>query len=277
MKKFTKIALIVILITGVVGGCLAGAGLVFGGSLRSINGDFGNSRLYHFLCRINRELDDDYWDIEDDFDDYHHGRNALEQSAKTEAGSVSQSFPTSEVESLDIEMYMGKIEIRTVQEDEIRISGLSSSDLIEFDAEDREIVLEKNYNDYGVQETVVIEIPENKIFSSCDIHVDAGQLAVAGKLFVRECDLSLTSGEVKMDLLDAQETDIEVVSGNVDITHTGKLDDYAVFAQCARGHLLLNGEEHAGTTNARYGTEGSLKKIDIESSSGSIAVNFENQ
>ncbi len=277
MKKFTKIALIVILVTGVIGGCLMGAGLVFGGSLRSVNGNFGNSRLYHFLCRMDRELGDDHWDIEDDFDDYHHRGKNLGQSSETTEGSVSQSFPASEVESLDIEMHVGKIEIRTMQEDEIRISGLSGSDLIEFDAEDREVVLEKPYNDYGVQETVVIEIPENKVFSSFDAHVDAGQFAVSGKLSVRECDLSLTSGEIKMDLLDAQETDVEVVSGNMDITHTGKLEDYAVSVQRASGQLLLNGEEYAGTANARYGTMGSMKKIDIESTSGSIAVNFENK
>ena len=85
------------------------------------------------------------------------------------------------------------------------------------------------------------------------------------------------SGDMEIELLDAQETDIEMASGDLSVTQAGRLDDYAVWAKCSSGHLVLNGEEHAGTTNARYGTAGSLKKIDIESSSGSVAVNFENQ
>ena len=49
MKKFTKSALIVVLITGIVGGCLAGVGLVFGGSVRSITGNLQIAVCIMFL------------------------------------------------------------------------------------------------------------------------------------------------------------------------------------------------------------------------------------
>ena len=62
-EKFTKIALIVVLITGIVGGCLAGVGLVFGGSVRSITGNFTNSRLYHVLRRACRDHEGPWWDM----------------------------------------------------------------------------------------------------------------------------------------------------------------------------------------------------------------------
>ncbi|MEQ2781735.1 hypothetical protein DW664_02840 [Lachnospiraceae bacterium AM25-11LB] len=275
MKKFTKIALIVILITGVVGGCLAGAGLVFGGSVQAITGNFTNSRLYHVLRRACRNHEGPWWDRDDDFNDYHHNLGDLDD---LEYGNIEQrAFLPSEIDSIDIEMYSGMVEIRTIQEEEIRISGLTDQDFLELDTEDRELTLEREYNDYGAMKDVIIEVPESKVFSSLDVHLESGQFLSTGKLSVRECDLSLMSGNMEIELLDAQETDIEMASGDLSVTQTGRLDDYAVWAKCTSGHLVLNGEEHAGTTNARYGTAGSLKKIDIESSSGSVAVNFENQ
>lgn len=275
MKKFTKNALIVILITGVVGGCLAGAGLVFGGSVQAITGNFTNSRLYHVLRRACRNHEGPWWDRDDDFNDYHHNLGDLDD---LEYGNIEQrAFLPSEIDSIDIEMYSGMVEIRTIQEEEIRISGLTDQDFLELDTEDRELTLEREYNDYGAMKDVIIEVPESKVFSSLDVHLESGQFLSTGKLSVRECDLSLMSGNMEIELLDAQETDIEMASGDLSVTQTGRLDDYAVWAKCTSGHLVLNGEEHAGTTNARYGTAGSLKKIDIESSSGSVAVNFENQ
>lgn len=275
MKKFTKIALIVILITGVVGGCLAGAGLVFGGSVQAITGNFTNSRLYHVLRRACRNHEGPWWDRDDDFNDYHHNLGDLDD---LEYGNIEQrAFLPSEIDSIDIEMYSGMVEIRTIQEEEIRISGLTDQDFLELDTEDRELTLEREYNDYGAMKDVIIEVPESKVFSSLDVHLESGQFLSTGKLSVRECDLSLMSGNMEIELLDSQETDIEMASGDLSVTQTGRLDDYAVWAKCTSGHLVLNGEEHAGTTNARYGTAGSLKKIDIESSSGSVAVNFENQ
>lgn len=275
MKKFTKIALIVILITGVVGGCLAGAGLVFGGSVQAITGNFTNSRLYHVLRRACRNHEGPWWDRDDDFNDYHHNLGDLDD---LEYGNIEQrAFLPSEIDSIDIEMYSGMVEIRTIQEEEIRISGLTDQDFLELDTEDRELTLEREYNDYGAMKDVIIEVPESKVFSALDVHLESGQFLSTGKLSVRECDLSLMSGNMEIELLDAQETDIEMASGDLSVTQTGRLDDYTVWAKCSSGHLVLNGEEHAGTTNARYGTAGSLKKIDIESSSGSVAVNFENQ
>lgn len=275
MKKFTKIALIVILITGVVGGCLAGAGLVFGGSVQAITGNFTNSRLYHVLRRACWNHEGPWWDRDDDFNDYHHNLGDLDD---LEYGNIEQrAFLPSEIDSIDIEMYSGMVEIRTIQEEEIRISGLTDQDFLELDTEDRELTLEREYNDYGAMKDVIIEVPESKVFSALDVHLESGQFLSTGKLSVRECDLSLMSGNMEIELLDAQETDIEMASGDLSVTQTGRLDDYAVWAKCSSGHLVLNGEEHAGTTNARYGTAGSLKKIDIESSSGSVAVNFENQ
>lgn len=275
MKKFTKIALIVILITGVVGGCLVGAGLVFGGSVQAITGNFTNSRLYHVLRRACRNHEGPWWDRDDDFNDYHHNLGDLDD---LEYGNIEQrAFLPSEIDSIDIEMYSGMVEIRTIQEEEIRISGLTDQDFLELDTEDRELTLEREYNDYGAMKDVIIEVPESKVFSALDVHLESGQFLSTGKLSVRECDLSLMSGNMEIELLDAQETDIEMTSGDLSVTQTGRLDDYAVWAKCSSGHLVLNGEEHAGTTNARYGTAGSLKKIDIESSSGSVAVNFENQ
>lgn len=275
MKKFTKIALIVILITGVVGGCLAGAGLVFGGSVQAITGNFTNSRLYHALRRACRNHEGPWWDRDDDFNDYHHNLGDLDD---LEYGNIEQrAFLPSEIDSIDIEMYSGMVEIRTIQEEEIRISGLTDQDFLELDTEDRELTLEREYNDYGAMKDIIIEVPESKVFSALDVHLESGQFLSTGKLSVRECDLSLMSGNMEIELLDAQETDIEMASGDLSVTQTGRLDDYAVWAKCSSGHLVLNGEEHAGTTNARYGTAGSLKKIDIESSSGSVAVSFENQ
>lgn len=275
MKKFTKVALIIILITGIVGGGLMGAGLVSGGSIEAISGNFVNSNLYHVITRAYRNHERSWKDIDDDFKNHHCRSKDFDD---VEYANIQQrAFLPSEIDSLDIEIYSGSVEIRIIPENEIRISGLSDQDFLELDTEERELMVESESRNYGERDGILVEVPESKIFSSFDVYVEAGQFKSTGKLSARECDLSLMSGEMQIELLDAQETDIEMVSGDLSIIQTGKLDDYAVWAECASGHLVLDGEKYPGTTKGAFGTIGSSKKVDIESSSGSIAVNFENQ
>lgn len=73
--------------------------------------------------------------MDDDFNDYRHSLGDLDNFNH---GSMEQrEFLPSEIDSIDIEIYSGKVEIRTIPEDEIRISGLTDQDFLELDTEDR--------------------------------------------------------------------------------------------------------------------------------------------
>ena len=43
--------------------------------------------------------------------------------------------------------------------------------------------LEREYHDYGVMEDLVIEVPESKVFSSLDVHLESGQFLSYRKAF----------------------------------------------------------------------------------------------
>ncbi len=275
MKKFTKFVLILILVMGVIGGGLFGAGLMTGGSTEAISGSFVNSNLYHAITRVYRNHEKSWDDIDDDFKNRHCRTEDFDDLQY--ANIQQRAFLPSEIDSLDIEMYSGSVEIRVIPENEIRISGLSDQDFLELDIEEKELTVESESRNNGNREGILVELPENKIFSSFDIYVESGEVKSTGKLSVKECDLTLMAGKMQIELLDAQETDIEMISGDFSITQTGKLDDYAVWVECASGHFVLDGEKYSGTTIGEFGNIGSSKKIDIESKSGSVAVNFENQ
>lgn len=259
MKKFTKIILLIILITSIVGIGLMSVGLLFG--VPEINRDVVNSPLYHKLVKAwrNHEM---AWR---DFD------NSGYENAN------SRIFHSSEVDSIEIEGYGGTVQLRTIPEDEIRISGLSGEDFLELDSEDKELKMESVGNDYGNAYDIIIEVPENKVYSSLDVQMEAGEFRSIGKLSVKECDFSLLSGNMQIGLLDTQDMELEMSSGNFSVTQIGKLDDYEIGIECASGQLTLNGEEYIGTVNNHYGTLGSSRKMEIESSSGIIDVNFKNQ
>ena len=312
MKKMTKIVLVTALVLVVAGGLMTGAGLVSGASFetfaqstnesafsRRVLRNIGN--IVHWDDRWERweekmENDMEQWgeDFEEDMDDFEedmedslerseenlHHRNQ-QQRADYDAGSKSnptssQSFPANQVENLSVENYSGEVEIEIGTGSEIEITNLCQEDMVEYDAEDRELYILRDCNQ-NAQESLKITIPEDKRFQELDLDVLSGNLKVFGKLITSEAALSIESGNLSVELLDSKETDIECYSGNLSVKHTGKLSDYRVELEADSCNVKLDGQPHRGYVQSIFGSRNSQKTIDIEGNSGNIDVSFENK
>ena len=282
MKKFTKVFLFTALGLAVTGTVLIGAGIASGASLndfhenaaKSGNGFFrlrwlerlDTYRLEHFGERMEYHMErwaDDDWEEEDwDHDDW------KDDSSRLEDGHVStQAFSASQVELMTVETYGGKVEIKKITGDEIQISNLTAMDTIQFEAEDRELYIYRQEVDEN-QKPLVIEVPENKRFQELDLQSIASNIMVEGKIQAEETTLYTEAGNLEVELLDSKETDMECYAGNLEVRHTGKLDDYELELESDACKIELDGKSYSGFQEGIFGTMDSTRTIDVEANAG---------
>lgn len=283
MKKFTKVFLFTALGLAVAGTVLIGAGMASGASLndfhesaaKSGNGFFRlrwlerlDNRLEHFGERMEYHMEkwaDDDWEEEDwDHDDW-----ALEE------GHISiQAFSASQVEQMTVETYGGKVEIKKSTGDEIPISNITTMDTVQFEEEDRELYIYRQEVDEN-QKSLVIEVPENKRFQELDLQSIASNIMVEGKIQAEETTLYTEAGNLEVELLDSRETDMECYAGNLEVRHTGKLDDYELELESDACKIELDGKSYSGFQEGIFGTMNSTKTIDVEANAGNLEISFE--
>lgn len=288
MKKFTKVFLFTALGLAVTGTVLIGAGIASGASLndfhegaaKSGNGFFRlrwlerlDDRLEHFGERMEYHMErwaDDDWEEEDwDHDDW------KDDSRRLEDGHVStQAFSASQVELMTVETYGGKVEIKKITGDEIQISNLTAMDTIQFEAEDRELYIYRQEVDEN-QKPLVIEVPENKRFQELDLQSIASNIMVEGKIQAEETTLYTEAGKLEVELLDSRETDMECYAGNLEVRHTGKLDDYGLELESDACKIELDGKSYSGFQEGIFGTMNSTRTIDVEANAGNLEISFE--
>lgn len=283
MKKFTKVFLFTALGLAVAGTVLIGAGMASGASLndfhesaaKSGNGFFRlrwlerlDNRLEHFGERMEYHMEkwaDDDWEEEDwDHDDW-----ALEE------GHISiQAFSASQVEQMAVETYGGKVEIKKSTGDEIQISNITTMDTVQFEEEDRELYIYRQEIDEN-QKPLVIEVPENKRFQVLDLQSIASNIMVEGKIQAEETTLYTEAGNLEVELLDSRETDMECYAGNLEVRHTGKLDDYELELESDACKIELDGKSYSGFQEGIFGAMNSTKTIDVEANAGNLEISFE--
>lgn len=283
MKKFTKVFLFTALGLAVAGTVLIGAGMASGASLndfhesaaKSGNGFFRlrwlerlDNRLEHFGERMEYHMEkwaDDDWEEEDwDHDDW-----ALEE------GHISiQAFSASQVEQMTVETYGGKVEIKKSTGDEIQISNITTMDTVQFEEEDRELYIYRQEIDEN-QKPLVIEVPENKRFQVLDLQSIASNIMVEGKIQAEETTLYTEAGNLEVELLDSKETDMECYAGNLEVRHTGKLDDYELELESDACKIELDGKSYSGFQEGIFGAMNSTKTIDVEANAGNLEISFE--
>lgn len=313
MKKMTKIVLVTALVLVVAGGLMTGAGLVSGASFetfaqstnesafsRRVLRNIGNivhwdDRWEHWEEKMENDMEQWGEDFEEDMEDWgddledslehqgeelHHG---IQQQQRDGQGNGSQSnlvseqtIPMNQVNNLSVEANNGEIEIKTVAGSEIKISNLCQEDMVEYDAEDRELYIVRDCGNND-QNPMIIEIPEDKSFHELDLDVMSSSISVQGKIMANESSLNVESGNLSMELLDSKETDLECYSGNLSVKHTGKLPDYRVELEADSCNVKLDGQSHRGYVQSIFGSRNSQKTIDVEGNSGNIEVSFENK
>jgi len=208
--------------------------------------------------------------------------------------NISQSYTG--VESLNIDIGMSELEIKTGTEFKIEANNVSidtfksSVQNGQWDIEDKMSSKLFNINKYNT--IVTIYIPESFNSEKIKINIGAGQLIV-DKLAASSIDINVGAGNLKISNLTTDEANIECGAGNIDIS--GKINnksnikcgmgnvnlelkgnekDYNYNLTVGVGEITLNGNNFTGLGNKVIENISASKSLKIDCGVGKLNVNI---
>ena len=298
MKKFTKIALITAVVMLITGGNLTAGGILFGASPQAFmngmersaekNDIFNRWFGMSWLDRLTG-LDDlekfgedweDYWEERGeswtrDWSDETGVRN-MDWSEASQRGSIEAS----RVKSLYVTAEAGEIRIQPSPDEKIWVSGSgldSSLYVADFDIDTGVLTVSRSDGLVDSSRSLLIQIPQAKVFEELYLNSSAGSLEAEGKLAAGSCDIDVAAGNLEVELMEAEDSTLNCAAGRLKIKYTGKLNDYAADVSVNTGALDLGGESIDGFHEGTFGAVSSDKTMDIENNAGNIRIDFEDQ
>ena len=298
MKKFTKIALITALIMLITGGILTAGGILFGASPQAFmngmersaekNDIFNRWFGMNWLDRLTG-LDDlekfgedweDYWEERGeswtrDWSDESGVRN-MNWSEASQRGRMEAS----KVKSLYVTAEAGEIRIQPSPDEKIWVSGSgldSSLYAADFDLDTGVLTVSRSDGLVDSSRSLLIQIPQAKVFEELYLNSSAGSLEAEGKLAAESCDIDVAAGNLEVELLEADDSMLNCTAGRLRIKYTGRLEDYTADVRVDSGALDLGGESIDGFHEGTFGAISSDKTMNIENSAGNIRIDFENK
>jgi len=229
----------------------------------------------------------------DDYDDYKQHRQGDNQT--NTKGNVYK-----DVRNINIDIDRGHVLIKTkegIDGVEVVNTGKKRYAVVEYEADDRELNIETNderwldwKSDYTA--SVTIYIPKDYQFDSADIEVAAGLIDVE-EIKGREIDISVQAGEVNVSSFQADDLDVSAKTGSIvakgsvshtvdmegdigeiDVTLSGKPEDFNYDLQVGIGQIRLDGKEYSGIANKVIANEHASKYAEIECGIGTVMLKF---
>ena len=298
MKKFTKIALITALVMLITGGILTAGGILFGASPQAFmngmersaekNDIFNRWFGMNWLDRLTG-LDDlekfgeeweNYWEERGeswtrDWSDESGVRN-MNWSEASQRGRIEAS----KVKSLYVTAEAGEIRIQPSPDEKIWVSGSgldSSLYAADFDLDTGVLTVSRSDGLVDSSRSLLIQIPQAKVFEELYLNSSAGSLEAEGKLAAESCDIDVAAGNLEVELLEADDSMLNCTAGRLRIKYTGRLEDYTADVRVDSGALDLGGESIDGFHEGTFGAISSDKTMNIENSAGNIRIDFEDQ
>ena len=298
MKKFTKIALITALIMLITGGILTAGGILFGASpqafLNGLERGTKNNSVFNrwfgtgWLERLT-DLDDleeigeeweNYWEERGeswtrDWSDESGVRN-MNWSEASQRGRIEAS----KVKSLYVTAEAGEIRIQPSPDEKIWVSGSgldSGLYAADFDLDTGVLTVSRSDGLVDSSRSLLIQIPQAKVFEELYLNSSAGSLEAEGKLAAESCDIDVAAGNLEVELLEADDSMLNCTAGRLRIKYTGRLEDYTADVRVDSGALDLGGESIDGFHEGTFGAISSDKTMNIENSAGNIRIDFENK
>ena len=298
MKKFTKIALITALIMLITGGILTAGGILFGASpqafLNGLERGTKNNSVFNrwfgtgWLERLT-DLDDleeigeeweNYWEERGeswtrDWSDESGVRN-MNWSEASQRGRIEAS----KVKSLYVTAEAGEIRIQPSPDEKIWVSGSgleSRRYAADFDLDTGVLTVSRSDGLVDSSRSLLIQIPQAKVFEELYLNSSAGSLEAEGKLAAESCDIDVAAGNLEVELLEADDSMLNCTAGRLRIKYTGRLEDYTADVRVDSGALDLGGESIDGFHEGTFGAISSDKTMNIENSAGNIRIDFENK
>ena len=264
MKRFTKVALVLVVVFLIVGlFCVIGSaamGLTWNSFSNMVDegrfsidvGDIGNVGIKSNTDQAQSSLNNgqEYTQIEEKYNslDIEFGYGTLEISY----GDVEEI----QIEQKDVKKYQCY-----VNEGTLHIEGNLKASI-----------------GIGNQDgKIVIVIPNDMVFDEVDFEIGAGQADVSG-LKANKVDIEVGAGQMNITNLDVKELNAETGTGKLYAELVGKQTDYNYNLECGIGRLKVGDSTYSGLgTEQNISNPGAERFMDVECGIGQIEIKFQEQ
>ncbi|HJD35461.1 MAG TPA: DUF4097 domain-containing protein, partial [Candidatus Blautia ornithocaccae] len=204
------------------------------------------------------------------------GVRNMDWSEASQRGSIEAS----RVKSLYVTAEAGEIRIQPSLDEKIWVSGSgldSSLYVADFDIDTGVLTVSRSDGLVDSSRSLLIQIPQDKVFEELYLNSSAGSLEAEGKLAAGSCDIDVEAGNLEVELMEADDSTLSCDAGRLRIKYTGRPEDYTADVSVASGALDLGGESIDGFHEGTFGAVSSDKTMDIENNAGNIRIDFEDQ
>lgn len=279
MRKFTKGMLIAAGIFGAAGIGLTTAGGVIGASMSEVL-SLKNFREMFWTQEVTETLSDD----EDD----------LKTTGKSDSAADCRVYDLKyQPAELDIELKYDELDleegesfsVKVYNDNENKVTVKESADTLKVRSTARKSKARK----------VCISYPKDVKLKELDIEMGAGSVYINREIYTDKLDVELGAGEfVGNVLVTAKEADLQIGTGSMtfndlsaekingecglgemNLTMTGKEEDYNYDLQCGIGNLDIGSDSYSGLGREKHISNASAdRKLELECEMGNVSVSF---
>ncbi len=225
--------------------------------------------------------------------------NGFSQGLSTKKISPAQKESSrnyySDVENLDIQLGKGILNIQETDEDEISVEILSDSShsvQVELDDGTLKISGAKKHSQNNTE--VRLYIPEDEYFDEASFNVGAATVNVenleadelevnlgagiftgTGEILSETSKWEIGVGELSLEYLDCEDTQIECGMGTVTVTMSNSQEDYDCQVECSAGAVTIGDDSFSMGRHSRSGDDAD-SEINIKCGMGTVDLLFSN-
>lgn len=285
MRKFTKGMLIAAGIFGAAGIGLTTAGGVIGASMSEVL-SLKNFRGVFWPQEVVEALSDDEADETED-DDL---KAAVKSADSTDCRVYDLKYQPAE---LDIELRYDELDleegdsfsVKVYNDNGNKVTVKESADTLKVRSTDRKSKARKvciSYPKNVKLKKLDLEMGAGAVYINREIqteelNVDMGAGEFVGNVLVtaKDADLQIGTGSMTFNDLSAEKINGECGLGEMDLTVTGKEEDYNYDLQCGIGNMDIGSDSYSGLGREKYISNASAdRKLELECGMGNVSVSF---
>jgi len=113
--------------------------------------------------------------------------------------------------------------------------------------------------------------------TNLDIKIDAGEFKSEGKITSERASIRVAAGDIEVNMIESQETKLDVDVGSLQVEFVGKASDYNIDANNDIGELVIDGRKQKLSTEYKSQNTSGNAIIDVECNVGKAVIDFEDQ
>lgn len=187
--------------------------------------------------------------------------------------SVTDTYTYDNIKSLDVEMGLGDVVIRSQGDDFIvKVNEVLGFEIKEKSGDLKIETGSRSFGSNGENSSLEIIVPENCRLENFKVEIGAGTCTIDG-ISTENADFDTGAGKLICNNLDVNNCKTDSGVGSVTLSLTGSMEDYSIILDKGIGSADIDGESYSEDKHKNSRAD---RKLDIDCGIGSIEIDFEN-